>query len=608
MHLSYQAGAPKSEHASSPNMVYPLNAITSVLPRSGSDYLRPPLRDDYHYRNYRYHLPSSVHATESLISELVQKGAQHIRAEIPSRLSSDLEVLWDWKFFLLRGETPRNAIAPSLPPPCSGAVETIIHSHRFDDTTLMDDANSEIQRSLNSRETPFAAAPKAIHYALKAKIGGDYGSANDVQISPTPNIVSPKDALPDYDVGDEHERHPNPHRLKDLLEIDSILSQIQRSVYKNDEPDFAGQQGYEGVLGLSVEQQCLRERGQQTFDTESEGCERPRGSDKGAKETSPLPSTPQISAASWERYRPAIQKLYVEDDLSLKGTSEYMVEHHGFHATERQYKRKIKDWQLDKNIKDHEMQAILAISQRRLVDRKNSVFYVRGKKVEQKKIDRFAHRKRKTNALFGGIYPIDAKFYRLPTGVECRTPPSEEQTAEEAVRDTLVVVDESLIELREFATEASDGQLGEIADRTLEMAEVLLPCVKTTAVLDQAQRLMSEIRSEKNDPVPWSAPELIAKLGQLIPLLKPETFSLPPSKHPQQAIRQNRPKRTKASMRSRTGCWPCKARKVKCDETRPVCKRCETYQMTCDYSIKLNWGDASPRDAQQRADFWNKLC
>jgi Fungal Zn(2)-Cys(6) binuclear cluster domain len=48
------------------------------------------------------------------------------------------------------------------------------------------------------------------------------------------------------------------------------------------------------------------------------------------------------------------------------------------------------------------------------------------------------------------------------------------------------------------------------------------------------------------------------------------------------------PKRT----RSRFGCWPCKARKVKCGEEKPVCKNCERQGETCDYKVRLNWSHA----------------
>lgn len=38
--------------------------------------------------------------------------------------------------------------------------------------------------------------------------------------------------------------------------------------------------------------------------------------------------------------------------------------------------------------------------------------------------------------------------------------------------------------------------------------------------------------------------------------------------------------------RVRTGCLECRAKKVKCDEQHPVCRRCTRQQKTCTYSKK----------------------
>ncbi|RQM05376.1 hypothetical protein DH86_00001914, partial [Scytalidium sp. 3C] len=35
--------------------------------------------------------------------------------------------------------------------------------------------------------------------------------------------------------------------------------------------------------------------------------------------------------------------------------------------------------------------------------------------------------------------------------------------------------------------------------------------------------------------------------------------------------------------KSRTGCLQCKQRKVKCDETKPTCNKCDHYGTTCSY-------------------------
>lgn len=40
----------------------------------------------------------------------------------------------------------------------------------------------------------------------------------------------------------------------------------------------------------------------------------------------------------------------------------------------------------------------------------------------------------------------------------------------------------------------------------------------------------------------------------------------------------------RSGVRSRMGCWTCRSAKVKCDETRPACKRCERLSKQCDYA------------------------
>ncbi|KAL3417894.1 C6 zinc finger protein [Phlyctema vagabunda] len=53
--------------------------------------------------------------------------------------------------------------------------------------------------------------------------------------------------------------------------------------------------------------------------------------------------------------------------------------------------------------------------------------------------------------------------------------------------------------------------------------------------------------------------------------------------------RPKKPGAPEPKKRSRNGCWPCKTRKVKCDEARPECVNCQKQGEPCDYSIRLNW-------------------
>jgi hypothetical protein len=45
-------------------------------------------------------------------------------------------------------------------------------------------------------------------------------------------------------------------------------------------------------------------------------------------------------------------------------------------------------------------------------------------------------------------------------------------------------------------------------------------------------------------------------------------------------------------MRSRKGCWTCKARHYKCDKTRPRCKSCVARGLECQgYEVRLRWSE-----------------
>ncbi|KAL9035968.1 MAG: hypothetical protein Q9180_004570 [Flavoplaca navasiana] len=141
-------------------------------------------------------------------------------------------------------------------------------------------------------------------------------------------------------------------------------------------------------------------------------------------------------SSHWEEYRDIVQHLYVTEDKSLPDVVDEMKRKHQFYATERQYKRRITEWQLDKNVKDEEMRAIIAVEAMRLRQGKKSTFHVRGRRVDRKKIDRFVQRKRiDRNALdsLPGMQQSTNSTHHaaseyasiLPESVRCSTPPDE---------------------------------------------------------------------------------------------------------------------------------------------------------------------------------------
>jgi hypothetical protein len=57
-----------------------------------------------------------------------------------------------------------------------------------------------------------------------------------------------------------------------------------------------------------------------------------------------------------------------------------------------------------------------------------------------------------------------------------------------------------------------------------------------------------------------------------------------------------RKQRPTGEARRRTGCWPCKAKHVRCTEEQPECARCSRLHLQCQYGMRLLWQE----DAVQR--------
>ncbi|KAK2807484.1 hypothetical protein FQN51_003311 [Onygenales sp. PD_10] len=65
---------------------------------------------------------------------------------------------------------------------------------------------------------------------------------------------------------------------------------------------------------------------------------------------------------------------------------------------------------------------------------------------------------------------------------------------------------------------------------------------------------------------------------------------------------------TSSISRTRTGCWSCRERRVKCDENRPVCLRCARNGDSCNYGVRLIWHEESLSKGvcHGRAGVWSK--
>ncbi|KAH3903395.1 Thi2p SCDLUD_001030 [Saccharomycodes ludwigii] len=61
---------------------------------------------------------------------------------------------------------------------------------------------------------------------------------------------------------------------------------------------------------------------------------------------------------------------------------------------------------------------------------------------------------------------------------------------------------------------------------------------------------------------------------------------------------------TKQKTRNFTGCWACRYKKRKCDETRPICSLCVKHNDSCEYDVKLIWSNYNLYTVNEQ----DKLC
>jgi hypothetical protein len=96
----------------------------------------------------------------------------------------------------------------------------------------------------------------------------------------------------------------------------------------------------------------------------------------------------KYTANDWEDMRPNIARLY--DSGTLESVIRSMREEYGFEATPKQYKDRIRKWGLNKNIQQDEMEAMIRKRQERESEsNKKTAFRIRGRPVDEEKIERY---------------------------------------------------------------------------------------------------------------------------------------------------------------------------------------------------------------------------
>ncbi|CZR57689.1 uncharacterized protein PAC_07578 [Phialocephala subalpina] len=186
---------------------------------------------------------------------------------------------------------------------------------------------------------------------------------------------------------------------------------------------------------------------------------------------------------------------------------------HGFSATERQYKRRITAWNLQKNVKDADMRVILRKKlKRELEGGKESEFYVNERPVPPHKMARFAKRNEMTDDM------ILEEQMPTPSYITCYTPGThnDEETSDDDLDQTAtqpiaihelplsseamememkmeVDVETLFDDLTALAAISEDRSFSDHAgvstDVNLEFGEILWPVVLPDVYIDSATEL-----------------------------------------------------------------------------------------------------------------------
>ncbi|OCL06080.1 hypothetical protein AOQ84DRAFT_441071 [Glonium stellatum] len=131
---------------------------------------------------------------------------------------------------------------------------------------------------------------------------------------------------------------------------------------------------------------------------------------------------PTLRADEWEPYKARVIELHIERDppLPLPKVKDAIEAEFGFVANVRQYRTRISQWGLDKNIKPQEMKSIVRKRQKRKLvesDKGELNFAVRGNAVESQKIDRWMKRNEIPESILYAPSPAES----TPSAVGCWT-------------------------------------------------------------------------------------------------------------------------------------------------------------------------------------------
>ncbi|KAE9362669.1 hypothetical protein N431DRAFT_525010 [Stipitochalara longipes BDJ] len=141
----------------------------------------------------------------------------------------------------------------------------------------------------------------------------------------------------------------------------------------------------------------------------------------------------------WLALKPAIQRLYIEEGQTFTQVAEHLDQHHGFKPTKKQFFRRVKEWGLEKNVKQDERRAILESLGYGMKEEDFEARKLRGRRLDKAKIERWKKREGlDTQTGFvrssGKAAPLESRRASIPMEL-C----IEEDTVEELCSDELLL-------------------------------------------------------------------------------------------------------------------------------------------------------------------------
>ncbi|KAL2015637.1 hypothetical protein VTK56DRAFT_5077 [Thermocarpiscus australiensis] len=123
------------------------------------------------------------------------------------------------------------------------------------------------------------------------------------------------------------------------------------------------------------------------------------------------------SPEDWAAHRDTVTRLYLDEKRTLREVIEYMAKNHGFFATVKMYRIRIRKWGIDKNNKAAEVAYMLKLKKQRDAMGKQSCFFIRNRPVDWEDIERYLSRNPDFWKKQGRVSADSAR------DITCKTPP-----------------------------------------------------------------------------------------------------------------------------------------------------------------------------------------